>query len=446
MPNPSGQIRWLSGHPYVRIRLPDQRRPTIRLGCSTREEASRRVAIVSDIVTALRNAGRETLIEELATRAAKAVSSTDLEGVRIAVRAICAGEVAARPAFDQTITFRQFSEKWTSGELHDLYKRHVKRKKTASFDRGLFRTWVYPRIGDLPLMAITSDHCEEVLNDIPSDRSEHLVRHVAQVMNRTFKLAVFPAKILKASPLPAGFLPRIEKEKARTYLLPADDRVLLRCPDIYVVLRLFYGLLAREGMRRDEALTLDFCNLDLENGAVHLDTNKTDDPRWWALDPGVAEALWLWKRHYHPNPAPTSRVFVYPAESRQAGRPLTAAIRAEEFRAHLRRAGIRRHQLFENTADRRHVCIHDLRATFVTVSLANGRSETWVQDRTGHKSSEMINEYRRQARTHAELRLGVLTPLAEAIPELAAVRNREPALHARGAESSGLGSPDRAAE
>src|SRR5882672_3426670 len=62
---------------------------------------------------------------------------------------------------------------------------------------------------------------------------------------------------------------------------------------------------------------------------------------------------------------------------------------------------------------------HDLRGTFVTLSLANGKTETWVMDRTGHQSSGMVNEYRQAARSAAELNLGPLAPLDEAIPELA---------------------------
>jgi len=49
-----------------------------------------------------------------------------------------------------------------------------------------------------------------------------------------------------------------------------------------------------------------------------------------------------------------------------------------------------------------------------------GQRETqaWVQDRTGHKSSLMVNRDRRSARSAQELGLGALTPLDEAIPEL----------------------------
>ena len=49
-----------------------------------------------------------------------------------------------------------------------------------------------------------------------------------------------------------------------------------------------------------------------------------------------------------------------------------------------------------------------------------GRSEAWITDRTGHRSSQMIYRYKRAARTHAELELGTFEPLYEAIPELAA--------------------------
>lgn len=69
----------------------------------------------------------------------------------------------------------------------------------------------------------------------------------------------------------------------------------------------------------------------------------------------------------------------------------------------------------------RPIRVHDLRATFVTVSLATGRTETWVADRTGHTSSVMINRYRRAARSLAEMGIGTLRPMHTAIPELSVI-------------------------
>jgi hypothetical protein len=91
---------------------------------------------------------------------------------------------------------------------------------------------------------------------------------------------------------------------------------------------------------------------------------------------------------------------------------------AEVLTAALLEAGATRAELHHDGVNRRKLRVHDLRATFVTLSLANGKTETWVADRTGHRSSQMINRYRRAARSAAELGLGPLLPLDVAIPEL----------------------------
>ena len=59
--------------------------------------------------------------------------------------------------------------------------------------------------------------------------------------------------------------------------------------------------------------------------------------------------------------------------------------------------------------------MHDLRGTFVTLSLANGKSESWISDRTRHRSSQMIARYKRTDRTFGELDLGQLDPLSDAL-------------------------------
>jgi len=97
-------------------------------------------------------------------------------------------------------------------------------------------------------------------------------------------------------------------------------------------------------------------------------------------------------------------------------RPLTE-LRPSLLREHLEAAGIDRPELYERSASRQPIRVHDLRATFVTLSLAAGRTETWVQDRTGHTTNAMLQRYRRAARTVREVGLGALLPLDEALPE-----------------------------
>ena len=283
MPKPTGMVTWLSGEPYVRVRLPNSR-PYFRIrGCATAADVQARATAVAQVIVSLKVARKESVIEEFARSLAEARTASELEGVRMAVRALCEGDVAARPKFDDAITFKQFAEKWYTGALHEAYPRQVKAKKTSDQDRQFLSKWVFPYIGDVPLLAVTIEHCEDVLNSVPQTKSDHLARHVAQVMRRTFALARYPVKLIKASPIPPGFVPTVRTKKARTYLYADEDLQLLGCTSIYLVLRLLYGVLGREGLRIDEALSLDFHDSDFEER--HRSSRQEQDGRPTTLGP-----------------------------------------------------------------------------------------------------------------------------------------------------------------
>jgi integrase len=188
----------------------------------------------------------------------------------------------------------------------------------------------------------------------------------------------------------------------------------MRCTAVPLLTRLYYGFLAREGLRASEARELCLRDVDLVRGSCNLDTNKTDDPRAWALSPGVVLALRRYLERFRPTAGPDELLFLDPTKRRPPGDNLARALRRD-----LVRAAVNRPQLFVNNTERKQIRGHDLRATFVTTYLAAGRSETWIADRTGHQSTQMIGRYRRPARTHAELGLGELRPLASVLPELA---------------------------
>jgi hypothetical protein len=175
---------------------------------------------------------------------------------------------------------------------------------------------------------------------------------------------------------------------------------------------LLFGLLAREGLRLGEALGLRWSDVDLERGVLRLDTNKTDDPRSWVMGEDVTRALDAWRELRGSKGKKSPHVF--PPALIGKRWPL-----AKQLREGLELAGVTRSELLKPKEGRLVMRAHDLRGSFVTLALANGRTEAWVTDRTGHKSSSMVYRYKRAARTAAELDLGWFAPLDEAIPELA---------------------------
>jgi len=119
----------------------------------------------------------------------------------------------------------------------------------------------------------------------------------------------------------------------------------MACSEVPFVRRLLYGFLAREGCRLGEALSLRWCDLDLERGVVRLDLNKTDEPRAWATSPGVADALATFRP---TDGAPEAAVFGV----------LNKDQAAKVFREHLRIAGVNRVELFECNKNRRPIRLH----------------------------------------------------------------------------------------
>jgi integrase len=327
-------------------------------------------------------------------------------------------------AIDATrLTFADVADLWTSGELAKKYPDHVSAKKTADLDAQRLAV-LKESVGGVAIQKFQLLDAERAMRELPERcRTTATRRQYAQLLVRVLGLAVYPLRVIDHTPIPRGFLPKVKNGKAMSFLYPVEDAKLLACREVPLARRILYGVLAREGMRAGELVNLQWKDVDLERGIVNLDENKTDDPRMWALDPGVVRALVAWKK-IHPKNDPEdddndeamAKARVIVDTNGSSLRDVTHA--AYKFREHLDLVDVDRPQLFEKSANRQPIRVHDLRATFVTLSLANGKTETWVADRTGHKSSSMINRYRRTARVAQELALGTMAPLDLAIPEL----------------------------
>jgi integrase len=306
----------------------------------------------------------------------------------------------------------RFAER-ASGELHTSYPDDI-RKKASSETDGLRLAKLYEKIGSVSLHRFTLQDAQRAMRALPSELEVNTRRQYAQLIHRVLAMAVYPACIIPTSPLPRGFVPKPGKEKAKALPWPEEDARGLACETWPLADRMLFGFLPREGMRTSEAAALTWGDLTLEVGAIRLDENKTDEPRAWALDPAVATALALWKKMRKDT---KKRDLVF----RQSdGQPYNRDRLAARYREYLDKACKARPEILESGTNRMRVRAHDMRGMFVTFSLANGRTESWVQDRTGHTTSIMVNRYRRSARTVTELGLGALAPMVMAIPELAA--------------------------
>jgi len=419
MPKPAkGELTWTAEGPVARITLQGRERESYLLSaCRKPAEAEERRTLLASIAQRFRRVG------VIGTREARELLKTiasappALLPAALQVAGELAGGVIAPGERSKAPKFRDVGKDWTSGELHKLYPDHVG-SKDADLD-GTRLGELYDidlggiALGDVPVDEFTLDHGLEAMRKLPARAKRPATRkQYAQLLNRVLALAVYPCRYIAANPLPKGFVPKVGKPPAFTYLYPNEDAALLAKRPLPLCRRMLWGFLSREGCRSGEAVALRVgIDVDLERGAVRLDKNKTDDARAWALDSGVVRAL---KAYVELRKAKRGD-YLFVDED---GRPFENDKLAEKLRADLKAAEVDRVELHEDGENTRKMRAHDLRGTFVTLSLANGRTEAWVQDRTGHTTSAMLNRYRRAARSASELGLGALRPLDTAIPEL----------------------------
>ncbi|HWA76665.1 MAG TPA: tyrosine-type recombinase/integrase [Polyangiaceae bacterium] len=390
----------------MRFGTKQQRR--FRIPITDQRAASARATALVELGQTIGKAGIDPELGASLLTKAGAADATGLAKIKAAVAKLASGVQVKKKDAESSgklQTFEDLGRAWTSGKLNKQYPDHVKLKRSADRDEDRL-THLYKTIGKVQLRAFSLADAKRAMAALPkAAKTSATRRQYAQLIAKVLNYAAWPCELIPHSPLPRGFLPKVKSTKATAYLYPAEDAALMASKKVPLARRMLYGFLAREGLRLGEALSLRWADIDLERAAIKLDENKSDDPRAWALSPGIAEAL----AAFRPEGAEDTDLVFSGLESRRM---------AEGFRDDLEAAEVGRPELLARTANRQPIRVHDLRATFVTLSLAAGRSETWVADRTGHKSSVMINRYRRAARTAAELDLGTLLPLNQAVKGL----------------------------
>jgi hypothetical protein len=290
----------------VRLRVGGGNRLRITIPLTDERAALRRAEQLHDMARALVKAKQTAKAQLVLTQAAEQATEAAFRSIAAVAAELCATTGKPPKAPKASPTFRELGESWTSGELHKRYPDQVPLKDTAVDDASRLDRYAYPSIGAKPVNEVTLDDCEEIMRRVPQS-AQRSRRHIAGTIARVFRMAVYPCRHIDASPLPKGFLPRANSRKAMTYLYPVNDQALLACTAVPFGYRLLWGFLAREGMREGEALGLTWNVVDLVRGMVRLDENKTDDPRAWALDPGVAQALRVYRKHLAPDAEGTTR-------------------------------------------------------------------------------------------------------------------------------------------
>jgi integrase len=369
--------------------------------------ANARAERMRELAALLVRSGRDASASAALAELAASPCTADFEAGAAAIVEVC--DEAPRPADRRKPcpTFREFADDWTDGTLHRRHPDHVKKKFDAKND--VSRLVVLNKtIGHVRLADFTLDDYERAMAALPvTCKTGSTRRQYSQIICYLIGKACYPFRHIDSNPIPDGARPKASKPPEFPFVYPSEDLKLMRCGAVDFDFRAFTGFCVREGVRESEATALTWRHFDLEHplGVVTTNLTKTGETRTWPLCAGTRDAL-LALRALRPEAADTDLVFL------NLGR---ADDLAEKLRTSLQLAGVQRAELYDNAEGREMLRFHDLRASFITIALANNRTEAWITDRTGHTTSQMLYRYKRKARRAVELELGDWTPLDEAL-------------------------------
>ncbi len=330
-------------------------------------------------------------------------------------------------------TFRDVVEMWTSGKLTELYPDHklVPDKSAAGRAADLqMASTFFPALGGKAIGDITAEDIDAARRLIPKDARPNTRRNYILRLRLVMRLAESPLRLIERAPLVE--VPRKRASNLFGFIYPQEEALLIGNTAIPLLYRVLYGYLARNGCRIGESLQLTWDHIDLETGDIHIDKRwtKTKRARRWVLDADVLEAFEAYYRH---RGEPPKSALVFPG--RDGKSLLSLDVLNRRLIGDLRDSGVTRKSIVESGDGTEPLRVHDLRASFVTLSLRRGRDIKWIMTRTGHQTLGVLSVYDRLVEDANEHRLPEwFVPMAQAIPELRARRAGGPSL-GQGAKS-----------
>lgn len=265
MIGPIGTLRSTPRGFFAQFSIGHKRRVgALLIACGVDEDAAiKRQTAIAELGAKLRESGHASIIKNTIKNAAT-IDAEGLRKLRTLVDRIAAGK---EPGFAkggatkrEGVTVEELAKDWTSGKLAELYPDHVKVKKTSAGDATRFAYMNALRMpdgitfGDRDVAKLTLDDCDHVMRSLP-DTTEAPAsrRQYAQAIRKLLVYAVYPMRLRETIPIPQGWLPKNVSTKAKAWVYPSEDLALMRCREVPLARRLFFGFLAREGMRVSEA-------------------------------------------------------------------------------------------------------------------------------------------------------------------------------------------------
>ncbi len=371
----TGTIAWAGDHWKVRVRMKDGTRPWVHLPAGTTEAQARERA------------------KKLARLA------RDRGTVKVAD-----GASMNRP----TETVAQWSERWLAFRVEKGYT-------SVCDDRGRLSAHILPVLGSVYIREVTRTHVEDLVEKLDAkvrrgDCSWKTAWNVGGVVTKMFSDACRSKQraLRVREDNPSANVPAPDRgvRKVKAYLYPSEFLMLMECEAVPLAWRCLFAIAVYLYARSGELRALQIEDLDFDHGTVHIHRSesqrrnivkgtKTGVGRRFSLESEVVPLLRALVGERNEGPV---------LEDMPTEGTLSRALRL-----YLKRAGLKRRELFEGGDTRKNITFHDLRATGITWLAVRGDEPLKIKSRAGHSGFGTTEGYIREAE-HVTAGFGTVFP------------------------------------
>jgi len=166
------------------------------------------------------------------------------------------------------------------------YLPHIKKtKRSWEADASRYRVYLKPRWGNKRLSKITPYEVEKLITDLKDSLKPQTIKHIIQLLNRIFNLAIKWELYMGLNPISKVERPKVDNEIIQ-YLTKSEVKKLIKVCLSYpdrdagdiVLFALFTGL------RRSDIFGLTWDNIDFDNSTLLIKERKTGRPKTFPLN------------------------------------------------------------------------------------------------------------------------------------------------------------------
>lgn len=288
-----------------------------------------------------------------------------------------------------------------------LAERQARGLASFAVDEGRYRKWIFPVLGALEIAKVVRLDLERFVEQLDnrvraSELSWKTARHVWAVVSKMFSDACrskrLDLRVREDNPAKEVRGPDAGVTKAKTYLYPDELLAVVNCATVPIRWKRLFTLATYTYMRPGELEALEWSDVDLERGTIHIHRALAKDGTTKATKTKVTRRI----------PIEPALVPLLTTMKAEGGDRVIASMPPEcdlskRLREYVKRSGVTRAELFANDATRKQLRFYDLRASGISWMALRGDEPLRIMQRAGHSEFSTTMQYVREAETFGDV-------------------------------------------